>query len=87
MIRMLCLLALSLAAPAGAAGQTVKPPANDDCLTCHGDPSAAREDGRSVAVLPDVYGASVHGAAGANAAKAALAHDRLRRWTLRRCAS
>ena len=29
-------------------------------------------------------GGGVHGAAGANAAKAALAHDRLRRWTLRR---
>jgi hypothetical protein len=67
-MRIRLLLIVAVLAVAGAAhpsyGQGVKPPANDDCLACHGDSSAVREDGRSVAVLPDVFGASVHGAAG-----------------------
>lgn len=46
------------AAPAPAA------PTNDDCLTCHGDPEAARADGRKVAVDAKVFGGSVHGQAG-----------------------
>jgi hypothetical protein len=33
-----------------ASAQAVTPPADDDCLACHGDASAARGDGRSVAV-------------------------------------
>ena len=41
-----------------------KPPSNDDCLACHGDASAAGASGRSVAVLPDKFGASIHGLAG-----------------------
>ena len=57
-------LAFTAAGPRLARAQGAKPPANDDCLACHGDSSAAREDGRSVAVLPEVFGASVHGAAG-----------------------
>jgi hypothetical protein len=52
------------AVPPALRAQAVKSPANDDCLACHGDSSAAREDGRSVAVAPEVFGASVHGAAG-----------------------
>lgn len=52
------LLLLLLLSPAVAAGQ----PANDECLACHGDPSAERTDGRSVAVSPSAYAESVHGA-------------------------
>ena len=40
------------------------PPTNDDCLTCHGDPSAARADGSPIHVDPEKLGASIHGAAG-----------------------
>lgn len=36
-------------------------PANADCLACHDDPSAARADGRSVAIKPAVMEASIHG--------------------------
>ena len=36
-------------------------PSNDDCLACHGDASATRENGSSVAVLPDPFAKSVHG--------------------------
>ena len=43
-----------------------KPPANDDCLTCHEDPSATRADGSSVFVDKKVFDASVHGVAGAS---------------------
>lgn len=55
------LLALPRATSARAAAAA---PTNDDCLTCHGDPGAARADGRPVAVKPETFGASVHGAAG-----------------------
>jgi hypothetical protein len=41
-----------------------KPPTNDDCLACHGDASATGANGRSVAVLPDKFGASIHGQSG-----------------------
>lgn len=41
-----------------------KPPTNDDCLACHGDPSATAADGRSIAVLPDKFAASIHGQSG-----------------------
>ena len=47
-----------------AAPAAPKPPANDDCLACHGDASAQGANGRSVAVLPDKFGASVHGQSG-----------------------
>jgi hypothetical protein len=62
-IRSLLTLAVLAAAvaPPPARAQAVKPPANDDCLACHGDSSAVRADGRSVAVPPEVFGASVHG--------------------------
>jgi hypothetical protein len=39
-------------------------PATDDCLACHGDPAATREDGRSMAVPPEVFASSVHGGLG-----------------------
>jgi hypothetical protein len=54
--------ALLLALPAPGAAQTA--PTNDDCLMCHGDASAVREDGRPIAVPPEVFGASVHGQLG-----------------------
>lgn len=41
-----------------------KPPTTDDCLMCHGDATAARANGTSVAVKPDVFGGSIHGVAG-----------------------
>lgn len=43
-----------------------KPPANDDCLSCHEDPSAKRANGSSIFVDKKVFGDSVHGAAGAS---------------------
>ena len=52
-----------LAAPPALA-QSPKPPANDDCLACHGDASAVRADGRSVAVAPEAFTGSVHGGLG-----------------------
>jgi nitrate/TMAO reductase-like tetraheme cytochrome c subunit len=46
--------------PAGA--QTAaRPPANEDCLTCHGDPAVKRDDGRSVAVDARQFETSIHG--------------------------
>lgn len=46
------------------AAKPVKPPANDDCLTCHADKDAKRSNGRSVLVLKPKFDASVHGQAG-----------------------
>jgi hypothetical protein len=43
-----------------AAQSAGRPPANDDCLACHSDPSAARATGQPVVVLPETYAASVH---------------------------
>ena len=57
------LAAAALAAPLTTAAQTT-PPTNDDCLACHGDPSAARADGRPVAVAPQPFAGSVHGGLG-----------------------
>jgi hypothetical protein len=56
----LCAVAWLLAGPA-AAGQSPKPPANDDCLACHGDASAKRDDGRSIGVDAKQFQASTHG--------------------------
>jgi len=62
---MLCVLLLAGAAFAAAPRQGApKPPANDDCLACHSDASAVRASGTSVAVKPEAFGASIHGAAG-----------------------
>lgn len=49
-----CLLA------AAAAAQTPAAPVNDDCLACHGDSTATRANGTSIAVASDVLGKSVH---------------------------
>ena len=59
-----CLLAATALAQKPAAPAAPKPPTNDDCLACHGDASATGANGRSVAVLPDKFGASIHGQAG-----------------------
>jgi nitrate/TMAO reductase-like tetraheme cytochrome c subunit len=57
-------LLLSALLLASAQAWAQSPPANDDCLACHGDSSAQRADGGSVAVAADTFSASVHGAAG-----------------------
>src|ERR1035437_1676786 len=57
---------LLTAAPLQAAAPAPKPPANDDCLACHEDPSAKRANGSSVAVDKAAFASSVHGAAGAS---------------------
>lgn len=56
------LAAFTGATPAFAA--QAKAPANDDCLTCHGDKSAKRDNGTSIAVSAQKFAASVHGQAG-----------------------
>lgn len=38
-----------------------QPPANADCMACHDDETAARADGRSVAVKPLPFEQSIHG--------------------------
>jgi hypothetical protein len=42
----------------------VKPPPNEDCLSCHGEKDARRGDGRSIFVEKGKFAASVHGQAG-----------------------
>src|SRR5512137_192447 len=59
-----CLTAAMASAQKPAAKAAPKPPSNDDCLACHSDPSATGAGGRSVAVLPDKFGASIHGLSG-----------------------
>ena len=59
-----CLLATAALAQEGATPAAPKPPSNDDCLTCHGDPSATGANGRSIAVSAAAFGASIHGQAG-----------------------
>jgi hypothetical protein len=68
MIRLVSIAILCLLLPAGAAAAAPrqgapKPPANDECLACHGDPAAVRANNTSVAVKPEAFGASIHGAA------------------------
>jgi hypothetical protein len=63
----LALLGALLAAPAyGQTASAAAPPAptNEDCATCHGDATAARADGTSVAVDAARFAASVHGQLG-----------------------
>lgn len=59
--RLGCLAAAWLIAGAAAAQSAPTPPANDDCLACHGDASAKRDDGRSIAVDAAHFGDSIHG--------------------------
>ena len=54
---------LGVAAIAGAGQAAPKPPANDDCLACHGDADARRANGSPVAVNAPTLAASLHGAA------------------------
>ena len=52
-------LALGLLAATGVlAGQGAKAPPNDDCLACHSDPEARRENGSKVSV-PPAFGVGV----------------------------
>jgi hypothetical protein len=55
---------VSLAAAAPQKPAAPKPPSDDDCLACHGDASAARADGRPVAVKPEAFAESIHGMGG-----------------------
>ena len=62
------LLGLLVVVVAGAGTATAqarttppKPPANEDCLACHEDPAAARENGSSVAVPKEGFSKSIHG--------------------------
>ncbi|MEO8256480.1 MAG: cytochrome c3 family protein [Acidobacteriota bacterium] len=49
-------------APLAVAGQSSpQPPANDDCLVCHGDPEVKRANGTPVAVNGPAFAASRHG--------------------------
>jgi hypothetical protein len=50
-----------VAGPAAAGQGSSKPPANDDCLACHGDAGTKRDDGRSIAVEAGIFEASIHG--------------------------
>lgn len=50
-----------LVAGPSAAQPAPKPPANDDCLACHGDADAKREDGRSMSVDAKLFEQSTHG--------------------------
>jgi hypothetical protein len=59
-----CLVAAAALAQKPATPATPKAPTNDDCFACHGDASATGANGRSIAVLPDKFGASIHGQAG-----------------------
>jgi len=52
-----CILASSVATRAEPA---VKPPANEDCLACHGDADAKRANGSPVFVADKVLAGSTH---------------------------
>ncbi len=53
-------------------------PSNDDCLACHSDADAKRSDGRSVAVKPETFAASIHGQSGITCVSC---HEDLARFT------
>ncbi len=50
-----------LAGGATRAADEAKPPANEDCLACHGDAGVTRSNGTSVAVKKAAFDSSVHG--------------------------
>lgn len=61
-VRLLLLLAfVAVPLPAGAAQESPKPPANDDCLACHGDKDLKRSAGSPVFVSLGDFTASKHG--------------------------
>ena len=53
--------ALLLTAAPASAQPAPAAPTNDDCQTCHADPSMVRANGQPVVVQPDRFTASVHG--------------------------
>jgi nitrate/TMAO reductase-like tetraheme cytochrome c subunit len=55
------LFIMGVAITAGAGPQSVKPPGNDDCLACHGDADAKRENGTSIGLDAKVFADSKHG--------------------------
>ena len=59
-VLLLAALGLFATAEAGAAG----PPSDEDCLACHGESAAKRENGRPIFVAPKGFADSVHGQAG-----------------------
>lgn len=65
-----CLVVLAAVAVGGTASplwaqrRAPRAPANDVCLTCHGDADARTEQGRSIAVDEKKFGQSSHGALG-----------------------
>jgi hypothetical protein len=63
---LLCfVLAACLGSPALAQKAPTPPaPTNEDCLACHGDASLTGAGGRSVAVSPEKFAASIHGQTG-----------------------
>jgi cytochrome b subunit of formate dehydrogenase len=58
------LLSMAACAVLGEPAKPAKAPSNEDCQTCHADPTAKRADGRSLSVAPEKFAASVHGQAG-----------------------
>ena len=73
-------LAAWVSGSAAAAPADAKPPANEDCLACHGDASLKRDDGRSLAVDAKQFEGSMHGpldcvSCHADLAKAELPHE------------
>jgi nitrate/TMAO reductase-like tetraheme cytochrome c subunit len=62
LLRSLLTLATLVAGGAAQAGQAepAKPPANEDCLACHGEPDAKRANGTPIAVSLPAYEASTH---------------------------
>ena len=54
-------LLLGVCSRSGGAATGRHAPANDDCLACHGDPDAKRENGTSIGLDDKVFAASTHG--------------------------
>jgi predicted CXXCH cytochrome family protein len=62
--RVLFFLAVAFWAAAAPGANPAKAPVDADCLSCHGDPGAKRENGKSVFASEKRLAASVHGQAG-----------------------
>ena len=62
-VRLTALLGILLSWVLGGSSVYAQPaaPANDDCQTCHGEPSMTRADGRPVVVEPKAFAMSAHG--------------------------
>ncbi len=54
-------LLLGVCSRSGGAATGRHAPANDDCLACHGDPDAKRENGTAIGLDDKVFAASTHG--------------------------